>query len=435
MKRILPSGRVWAVLMLGAAVGVGVFFVSTSRGQPKGADNTKETAPAEIAITTARVTPRVVERHVEMVGTLEGHDEVTVSAKIDGRVTRLHRDLGDVVGPGEVLAEIDETDYRLGEREAVFGLELELARLGLTEIPGDGKIDMKRVPAIVRASNLEINAKQNLERARRLSSGRSISTEEMDRITTEHRVAISAREQAEMEARTTLASSRLKKAQLETARQKLTDTRVIVPSPSPSRLPPGCTDPKSVRYVVAARKVSEGEMVRSTSAGLFHLIIDRPLKLVATLPERVIGEVKHAQPVVLRVEGYPDQTFPGKVARINPTINRFNRTFTLEVHVPNEEGKLPAGGFVKASVQTRRIDQALTVPEEAVVRFAGVVKVFVVRDGRASGVVVQTGEIITTSENGSARRWVEVRGNLVTGDVVVTSGHSMLSDQTPVRER
>ena len=133
MKRLLPSGRVWAVLMIGAAVGVGISFVSTSRGQPEGAENAKEKSPAEIAITTARATPRVVERHVEMVGTLEGHDEVTVSAKIDDRVTRLHRDVGDVVRPGEVLAEIDDTDYRLGEREAVFGLELELARLGVTD--------------------------------------------------------------------------------------------------------------------------------------------------------------------------------------------------------------------------------------------------------------------------------------------------------------
>ena len=166
MKRILPSGRILSLLIVGIAIAVGVFFVSTSRGEPKEAK--VESAPTEIAVTTARVTPRVVERNVEMVGTLEGHDEVTVSAKIDGRVTRLHRDVGDVVRPGELLAEIDDTDYRLGEQEAVFGLELELARLGVAEIPGDGKIDMKRVPNVVRATNLEANARQNLERARRL---------------------------------------------------------------------------------------------------------------------------------------------------------------------------------------------------------------------------------------------------------------------------
>src|SRR5947209_19956675 len=100
-----------------------------------------------------------------------------------------------------------------------------------------------------------------LGRARRLGAGRVIGLEEMEKIQTEQRVAKASREQAEMEAQATLASARLRQAQVETARQRLVDTRVLAPAPSPGRLPPGCS-PGSLRYVVAARKVAEGEMVR-----------------------------------------------------------------------------------------------------------------------------------------------------------------------------
>src|SRR5437899_215164 len=80
-----------------------------------------------------------------------------------------------------------------------------------------------------------------LARARRLGAGRVIGLEEMEKSQTEQRVAKASREQAEMEAQATLASARLRQAQVETARQRLVDTRVLAPAPSPGRLPPGCS--------------------------------------------------------------------------------------------------------------------------------------------------------------------------------------------------
>src|SRR5262249_5299222 len=148
-----------------------------------------------------------------------------------------------------------------------------------------------------------------LDRARKLGVGRVISAEERDRTEMESRVASASREHAQLEALATLAAARQKLAQCQTARQKLQDCTLCAPCPSPSRLPPGVRDPKSVRSVVAARKVAEGEMVRTIqSTVLFRLVIDQPLKLVATIPERFLGEVKHKQPVTLSVEAYPGET-------------------------------------------------------------------------------------------------------------------------------
>lgn len=426
-------GRKWLLLVgIVLVAGVGWFVSGAAFSRDSSLPQEKVPEVKEVPVTCLAATARPVERAIEVVGTLEGYEEVNLGAKVEGRVARIHHDIGDEIAPGEPLAELEDTDYRLAAIEAQRGLELELARLGLTEWPTDGKVDYQRVPSVMRAKNMEENARMVMDRARRLGGTRAISTEDMERSQMESRVASAGWQQAELEARAILATAKLKQAQLEMAKQRLVDTVVRAPSLSAGRLPPGMSDARAVRYVVAARKVSEGEMIRAMPAvTMFRLVIDNPLKLVATIPERFISEVKRGQRVAISIEAYPGETFEGTVTRLNPTVERVNRTFTIEVAVPNDARKLRSGSFVKARVLTRLADQAMTVPEEAIVRFAGVVKVFVVVDGKAKAVPVRTGEVVLAEQ----RRWVEVTGAVPTGAQVVTSGQSQLAEDTKVRVR
>src|SRR5262249_36483139 len=154
---------------------------------------------------------------------------------------------------------------------------------------------------------------------------------------------------------------------LDTARQKLRETRVLVPDLSVARRPPagaGSTAPV-VEDVVAERLVAEGEMVTLfPQVLLFRLVMDQPLQLNATVPERYVDEARPGQPVEVTVEAHPRDVFAGLVCRVNPTVDRTNRTFKVEVLVPNEGRRLRAGGFAKASVRTRVDSATPTVPEE-----------------------------------------------------------------------
>ena len=179
---------------------------------------------------------------------------------------------------------------------------------------------------------------------------------------------------------------------------------------------------------------SEGEMVRAfPSVAVFRLVMDRPLKLIATIPERHVGDLKVGQAAEIRVEAYPSEIFKGTVARVNPTVDRANRTFQIEVLVPNESRQLKAGSFAKAAIFTREDPQAPTVPEEALVTFAGVTKVFVVAEGKAHAVKVKPGVRLGVSAGGRVENWVEVAGALHSGSPVVTTGHTQLAEGTPVR--
>jgi multidrug efflux pump subunit AcrA (membrane-fusion protein) len=436
------KGRRW-LARLGWAAGAGVLALAAFWLTHGGAAPTAETAPRPervVAVTTEPVTARPVRRTVPVVGSLYGRDEVVITAKVEGRAVRVRHDVGDVVKPGEVLLEIDPTDYRLAAAEAQRALDLELAKVGLKELPGEG-FDVTELPPVERAAVLERNAAQRRDRIVRLGAGRVASAEEREQSETEHEVARANHRQAVLDAAATLAAARHKRATLDMVLQKVKDTRVTAPCPYDA-LPQDYglfTLPAApVEYVVSQRSVTEGEYVRATpgaAATLFKLVIDRPLKLQATVPERHRAEVRVGQVAEFEVEAYPGQKFRGKVARVNPAVDRASRTFQFEVLVANEDRRLGAGSFVKGEVLTHTDPAARTVPEEALVSFAGVTKVFVVRDGRAHEVQVRTGVGLDEAGAGGPRGWVEVEGDLRRGDAVVTSGQSQLAEGTPVRVR
>ena len=68
-----------------------------------------------------------------------------------------------------------------------------------------------------------------------------------------------------------------------------------------------------------------------------------------------------------------------------------NRALTIEIDVPNPGGRPRVGLFAEAEVVVDPAAQALVIPASAVREFAGVEKVWVVRDGQAEERVVETG--------------------------------------------
>lgn len=379
--------------------------------------------PQAIPVTVENVALRPVQRVVYISATIHGLEEVVVAPEVEGIVRRLHHEVGDRVRPGDVLVELDPTNYRLATDEARQALQLELARLGLREMPPED-FDVTKLPGVVRAERLLDNVRRRLARVESLR-GRNVATEEdYDQARTDYQVAEATLEQTIDETEATIAAARLRAATLASAEERLNDATIRAPA-LPSLAPDGSA---IVDYVVAERMVAEGEMVRAfPSRDLFRLVVDSSLKVRARVSERNIGVVREGQVLKLKVDAYPDELFDGKIVRVYPTIDRASRTFQIEAVVPNTEHRLKPGVFAKGGILTEFDAEARTVPLESIVTFAGVTKVFVVRDGKAYGVEVKTGE--------PGDGWIEVEGELDANSLVVTSGQTKLADGTPVRVR
>jgi RND family efflux transporter MFP subunit len=358
-----------------------------------------------------------VQRGLDVTGTLFGDDEARVAAKVAGRIIAVGKDLGDRVAPGELLAEIDRTDFELSRMQREAALREALARVGLDELPGEA-FDLATLPAVRRAQAEEANAKSRLERGRQLFQNDPPLISEQEFADLETSVEVASRNvHVEMLAgRALLSMARSRAADLAVAQQALHDTKICAPDRQAG----------TVEYAVAQRLVSVGEWVSGGEA-VFALVDTDPIKLRAEVPERFAGSVRVGQSVRAHVEAYPD-TFTGEVRRLSPRVDPDSRTFLMEAEIPNPDGRLKPGGFARGRIDTVLEHDVLFVPTSAIHSFAGVKRIFTVSDGRAVEHRVQTGVEVDNS--------VELIGVQLPADArVIVEGVSRISAGAAVTVR
>jgi RND family efflux transporter MFP subunit len=415
-------GKLLWVLAVGVAFAAGWLLAGAGGGKHEGDELPPDAAArrdaAAVVVTVEPVTYRPVQRAVEGVGTLYGFEEIAISARVEGRVRALRFDVADLVHPGQLLLEIDPTDYELAVEQADRALCVELAKLGLTEAPGTD-FDPKQVPVALQGQARMENAQAKYQRAMNLTGKGIVSAEDRGNATADFLAAKAEYANKLFEVTTGLAMIRLKQTGLAVARQQLQDTRVVVPTPALAV--PGATG--GVVYAVTHRSVAEGTLVRPGTE-ICKLVLNQTLKLRVPVPERYSNDVRTGQKALVHTAAF-SQPFAGTVTRVSPAVEPATRTFEVEVQVPNPKGELKSGCFAKAALLTRLEPEAATVPLSALATFAGVTKVFLVENGRAKEVRVTLG--VQTTD------WVEVAAPaLPRGARIVTSGQTALADRTPV---
>jgi multidrug efflux pump subunit AcrA (membrane-fusion protein) len=393
------------------------------------------TSPEDSAIPvqTAVVQERILTRGITVMGTLNAFEEMPLAAKVDGRVVHIHHDVGDRVTPGAVLLELEDTDYRLAVAQARAAYEGELQRLKLARLPQsveEFERHLGQIDTVAQArANWEL-AEKELARAE-LEAERGVGSQQaLDAARARVKAARAAVELAETEGRVLWANARRLKAVLEEAEQRWEETRLRAPTPplwsAWSAIVGTAGNP--IRLAVAHRSVGLGEMVRSMPVTIaYRLVLDQILKLRVPVPEKYRPQVTIGDRVELQVEAWPQRRFQGRVRRIAPVVDISTRTFQVEIEVPNFDRALSAGGFAQARILSKVPDTILTVPPEAIVSFAGVHKVFVIRDTVARSVPVELGI--------REKDWIEVRGTLRPNEEIVVSGQLRLVDGSSVRRK
>jgi len=140
---------------------------------------------------------------------------------------------------------------------------------------------------------------------------------------------------------------------------------------------------------VRERRASVGEYL-AAGAPVFSLVRIHPLRLRVAVTEREAPSVRVGQAVQVRLEGDP-AVHSGRVARLSPSITEQNRTLIVEAEVANSNGRLRPGSFARAEIVVDADRTAVMVPTSTVVTFAGLEKVFVVKDGKAVEKRIRTG--------------------------------------------
>jgi membrane fusion protein (multidrug efflux system) len=136
--------------------------------------------------------------------------------------------------------------------------------------------------------------------------------------------------------------------------------------------------------------VHVGEFI-ATNAPDVEIVVDDPLRLTVTVPERFSSSLRIGLPVALEVDSRPGERFPAFVSRIAADVDPRTRTIAAEATVPNPERRLKPGQFARAALDLGA-RAAVLVPRAALLTFSGTNRVFVVgEDGIVESRVVITG--------------------------------------------
>jgi membrane fusion protein (multidrug efflux system) len=118
--------------------------------------------------------------------------------------------------------------------------------------------------------------------------------------------------------------------------------------------------------VVGARLVSPGERV-DDDTGLVQIdAIDR-LQLAFAVPEIGVSAVRVGLTVTVSVAPYPNEHFTGEVFFVAPALDPRNRQLLLKAWIPNPDRKLKPGLFANLKIQIAERENAIVVPETAIV--------------------------------------------------------------------
>ncbi|MBL8573827.1 MAG: efflux RND transporter periplasmic adaptor subunit [Hyphomicrobiaceae bacterium] len=171
--------------------------------------------------------------------------------------------------------------------------------------------------------------------------------------------------------------------------------------------------------IVGLRAIGLGEYVTRGETIVTLQRID-PLKVDFRLPETDLGSVAVGQSLRINVDALPGKAFDGKIYAIDPQVDVNGRAIQLRADVPNPAGVLRPGLFARVELIAAARDQAMLVPESAIIAQGRDRFVYVVKDGKALRARVETG-------------WrrpgeVEILSGIGKDDIVVTSGHQRLRD-------
>lgn len=386
-----------------------VLALTLSACAKKQTTETKKFPAAEaLAVKTLPAESRTVERSILITGSLQPDETASVSSEVAGRIARIHGDFGQSVKKGDVLVELETTEFQIDIDRKRAAISQAMARLGLD--PSNFEKSPESTPAIRQAVAQLEDAKSKYDSAAKLVQSGDIARERF----TELEKGLRAREEsvaaAKDDMRTQWAAIAALKADLRSAEKHRSDTQVRAPFDG----------------VISARMVSPGQYMKENTP-IVTLVKNYPLRVRLEAPESAAGLLRIGTNLTFTTDAIPGETFPAVLRELNPTLDTKSRTLSAEARATKNDPRLRPGMFVQVKLTTAGATKIVAVPKQAIYSVAGLNKLFVIANGRAYEKRFIPGQDLGTS--------VEIPGDLVhEGDQVAISQLNMLIDKMQVRQ-
>ncbi|MBW2636190.1 MAG: efflux RND transporter periplasmic adaptor subunit [Deltaproteobacteria bacterium] len=323
---------------------------------------------AAVPIETMTVQAQDLPIVIETVGRIRPDREVLVSAEIPGKIENYGADVGDRVTKGQLLVQVEPTDYRLALREAETNLSAAMIHLSA--------------------------ARKAYGRFQTLLPKKVVSQDNFDKIEAEFEAAQARKEQAEVGVAIT--------------RERLAKADIRAPFSG----------------IVAKRHIEKGQWIATGMPVMSILDLSR-VRARVFLTERDFVHIDRKDPVKVVAQAYPEKPLTGSIDRIDIEADTMTNTFGVEILVDNPATILKAGMSVRTSITALVLRDIILIPQNVVIFRDRGTEVFIVGDdGRAEVRAVKLGR--------RSGNLIQVTEGLGVGDRLIVKGQNYVKPGTVV---
>ncbi|MGD2044953.1 MAG: efflux RND transporter periplasmic adaptor subunit [Gemmatimonadota bacterium] len=171
------------------------------------------------------------------------------------------------------------------------------------------------------------------------------------------------------------------------------------------------------------RNVDVGAMV-SPGQAVGRLVDLDPIKVFAGVPERYAPDVHVGDEAILAFDALGNEAYTAIVRYVGSTVDPQNRTFPIEVELPNRNGLIKPQMVANMAVTRRSVSNVVVVPQDALVRVEDGYVVFVAteRDG------VQVAEVRPVTLGPTRRNRVVIEQGVEPGEQLIVVGNRSVAD-------
>lgn len=353
---------------------------------------------APVKVTLTSVSQQSIEASVFGIGTVEARYSYRLGPTTAGRVKQVLVDVGDSVQAGQIVAEMDVVDF--DARIQAAGLAVERSK---------ATIASNKALIMEAEARFKLAQREN-QRQRELAAKSLVSQSSAD-----------ARQQDEMVAAAAVDASR---ASLEVARKE--QQRLQAEQQALQRQLANLKILAPVGGIITSREAEPGT---SLVAGQAILTLADPQSywVKARIDQGQAQGLQTGQAASIVLRSNPQQSLPGKLARIEPLSDSITEERIVAVAFDQPPTTLSPGELAEATILTSRKADALAIPNAALRELDGKTGVWKIDADNALGFApVQTG--IQTLEG-----QVEILSGLQAGDQVVTYASKVLDAASKIK--
>lgn len=370
-----------------------------------GEQPTKQAGSEAIPVTVGKV-QRIQEREtVSVSGTITTPNApANVSFLVSGKVVYVGPREGEYVKKGQVLAQIDPTDFNLSVKSAAA--QAASAQAALEKVMHSAR------PELLEQARIALErAEDEYRRMKMLYDAKSLAPNDFQKYKAAYEHAQQDYEQAKAggqkeDKALAKASHNQAATQLEVARKALSDATLRAP----------------MSGYIAKRSIEPGDTA-APGHPVFEIVQMDPVEINVGVPETDVHLVRIGQKADISVPALPGKAVQGAVRVINVSADPGTRTYMTRISVANPEHSLRVGMVAEATIRGDRTVSMTTLPGDAIVRDPqGATQVFVYYPDqkRVYAKRVEVGAAVG--------RNVEIKSGLSGNELIVLAGQTKLKN-------